>query len=88
LDVENPRDVVRLEKPQLALEDLDRAGRWVAYPGSTSYRLAENVRVLRRCAVGRGEAGGQAAGEAGGEAPRPCLVESPFRPAARRKRVT
>ncbi len=29
-----------------ALEDLDLAGLWVVYPGHTSYRLAENVRVL------------------------------------------
>jgi len=29
-----------------ALEDLELAALWVVYPGRTSYRLAENVRVL------------------------------------------
>ena len=29
-----------------ALEDLELGGLWVVYPGRTSYRLAENVRVL------------------------------------------
>ena len=41
------QDAPRLTRSmKAALEDLELAGLWVVYPGSTSYRLAENVRVL------------------------------------------
>ena len=41
------QDAPRLTRSmKAALEDLELAGLWVIYPGSTSYRLAENVRVL------------------------------------------
>ena len=41
------QDAPRLTRSmKAALEDLELGGLWVVYPGRTSYRLAENVRVL------------------------------------------
>ncbi len=41
------QDAPRLTRSmRVALEDLELAALWVVYPGRTSYRLAENVRVL------------------------------------------